>query len=74
MKRAYMALLGIMLVATVAAPDVSGEWTQDYDCDEAFWTNNHKVDNGIYEWAAGTHPYWPNDCSLHYGPEGEGGE
>lgn len=62
-----------MVVTAFLLPPSNGEvravplsqWSQDYDCDEAFWTNNHAVRNGADDWADGTHEYIPGDCSVH---------
>lgn len=63
-------LTAMVLAAVAVAPvGLRGDgWTEDYDCDEAFCTNNHKLDDGVSDWGSSTHPYWPGDCSIHNGP------
>lgn len=72
--RRISAILGMVVVTflVLSAGSIRAGWTQDYDCDEAFWVNEHKVDPGLTEWSAGTHGYIPGDCSVHenYGSGG----
>lgn len=63
--------LGLCLAAgTATAAQEGGEepgdgWTEEYDCDEKIFLNEHKLEEGGSDAGGGEHGWWAEDCTVH---------
>lgn len=63
-----IAMVGaVALVGIVTVPHPGGaEWNKDWHCQLSGGGDYHRITEAdIDDWADGTHPYWPGDCSVH---------